>query len=61
MSRIIKYEVVVCGVPVEVKNLKEAESKLKRHEVSDSITDVTYIVRKEYSRRGNLMEEIMVG
>jgi hypothetical protein len=58
-KRVIKYEVVVCGETVKVQDLKEAEAKLKRHEQSDFAP--SYIVRKEYSHKGNLLEEVMVG
>ena len=59
MSKIIKFEVVVHGEPVEVANLKEAEDRMRRIEQSDFAP--SYIVRKEYSKQGNLLEEIMIG
>lgn len=59
MSRIVKFEVVIHGEPVEVANLKEAEDKMRKIEQSDFAP--SYIVRKEYSRQGNLLDEIMIG
>jgi hypothetical protein len=59
MSRIIKFEVVVHGQPVQVNDLKEAEDRMRRVEQSDFAP--SYIVRKEYSNQGNLLEEVMVG
>lgn len=59
MSRVIKYEVVVHGEPVQVNNLKEAEDRMRRLEQSDFAP--SYIVRKEFSKQGTLLEEVMVG
>ena len=59
MSRVIKYEVVVHGEPVQVGSLKEAEDRMKRVEQSDF--SPSYIVRKEFSKQGTLLEEVMVG
>jgi hypothetical protein len=59
MSRIIKFEVIVHGEPVQVGSLKEAEDRMRRVEQSDF--SPSYIVRKEYSNQGNLLEEVMVG
>jgi len=54
-----KYEVVINGESVKVANLKEAEEKIKRIEYNDF--DVSYIVKKIYTKSGKLLEEIMVG
>ncbi len=59
MSRIIKFEVVVHGQPVQVNDLKEAEDRMRRVEQSDFAP--SYIVRKEFSKQGTLLEEVMVG
>jgi hypothetical protein len=58
-KRVIKYEVIVCGEVIKVENLKEAEDRLKRHELSDFAP--SYILRKEFSQKGNLLDVIMVG
>jgi hypothetical protein len=58
-KRVIKYVVIVWGEGHEVGSLKEAEDKLKRHEQSDFAP--SYIVRREFSQSGKLLEEIMVG
>lgn len=59
MSKIIKFEVVVHGEPVMVSSLKEAEDRMRRIEQSDFAP--SYIVRKEFTTQGELLEEIMIG
>jgi hypothetical protein len=54
-----EYQLILYGKPVEVKNLKEAEDRLKRSEYSDF--SVSYIVRRVYNKKGELVEEVMVG
>jgi hypothetical protein len=54
-----EYQLILYGQPVEVKNLKEAEDRLKRSEYSDF--SLSYIVRRVYNKKGELVEEVMVG
>jgi hypothetical protein len=54
-----EYQLILYGKPVEVKNLKEAEDRLKRSEYSDF--SLSYIVRRVYNKKGELVEEVMVG
>jgi hypothetical protein len=58
-GRVVKYEVIVHGVPVAVNNLQEAEKRMNGIEQSDFA--MSYILRKEYSKTGKLLDEIMVG
>lgn len=55
----VEFEVMVYGEPVKVGSLKEAEDKQKRVEQSDFY--YSYIIRKEYDKKGTLVSEIMVG
>ncbi len=54
-----EYQLILYGQPVQVKDLKEAEDRLKRSEYSDF--SVSYIVRRVYNKKGELVEEVMVG
>ena len=59
MSRVIKYEVHLNGQVYQCETKPEAEKKYGSAEKIDFF--YSFIVRKEYSRQGNLLEEIMVG
>lgn len=59
MSRVIKYEVHLNGQVYHCETKPEAEKKLNSSEKIDFF--YSYIVRKEYSRFGNLLDEIFVG
>ncbi len=54
-----EYQLILYGQPVQVKDLKEAEDRLKRSEYSDF--SLSYIVRRVYNKKGELVEEVMVG
>jgi hypothetical protein len=58
-GRIVEYEVIVNGVPVKVKDMNEADKKMNSIDQSDFA--ISYIVRKEYSKDGKLLDEILVG
>jgi hypothetical protein len=58
-KRIIKYEVVVNGQVHPAETLTEAEKKLNSLEKLEILP--YYILRKEYSERGRLLEEYYVG
>jgi hypothetical protein len=59
MKNNFEYEVIIYGQPIQVKDLKEAQDRMKRVEYSDFA--VSYIVRKEYTPNGKLVEEVMIG
>jgi hypothetical protein len=55
----IELYVILYGEEHKVTTLKEAEDRMRRHELSDF--HPSYILRKEYSKSGKLLNEIMVG
>lgn len=55
----IQYGIFLNGEYVDTKDLKEAEDRFKRVEKSDF--SFTFIVRKEFSKDGKLLSEIMIG
>lgn len=59
VSNIVKFEVIVHGEIFNVNSIKEAEDKMKRIEQSDF--NPSYIIKKVFSKSGDLLEEIMVG
>lgn len=59
MSRIIKFEVHLNGQVYQCETKTEAEKKLNSSEKIDFF--YSYIVRKEYSKFGNLLDEVFVG
>lgn len=54
MANTFEYEVVIYGETQPVSSYKEAEDKIKRIEHSDF--SVSYIVKKEFSPSGKLVE-----
>lgn len=58
MSRIIKFEVVIHGESKIVDTLTEAEKLISRTDYSDF--EPCYILRKEYSRQGNLLDTYII-
>lgn len=55
----IQYGVFLNGEYIDTKDLKEAEDKFKRVEKSDF--SFTFIIKKEFSKDGKLLSEIMIG
>lgn len=55
----IQYGVFLNGEYIDTKDLKEAEDRFKRVEKSDF--SFTFIVKKEFSKDGKLLSEIMIG
>ncbi len=55
----VQYGVFLNGEYTDTKDLKEAEDRFKRVEKSDF--SFTFIVRKEFSKDGKLLSEIMIG
>jgi hypothetical protein len=55
----VEFGVVLYGEYFQVASLPEAENRMKRHEPSD--LQPSYIVRRGYSKNGQLIEEVMVG
>jgi hypothetical protein len=54
----VKFQVVINNEVVDASSLKEAESRLKRIEQNDFF--IAYIVRKEYSKNGKLLNEYFI-
>lgn len=53
------YEIIICDKVVHVTNdVKEAERILYKHEITDF--GMNYILRKEYSSVGRLLDQIMM-
>lgn len=54
----VKFEVVINEDVIEVSDLKEAESRLKRVEQNDFY--IPYILKKEYSKSGKLLNQFLI-
>ncbi len=58
-KRTMVYEIIICDKVVHVTNdVKEAERILYKHEITDF--GMNYILRKEYSSVGRLLDQIMM-
>jgi len=58
MNLVVKYEVVIYGQSKIVETLQEAENLMRRHEYSDFAP--SYILKKEYTKRGKLLDVIVI-
>lgn len=58
-KREIKFFVSINGTESEASSSKDAHEKLRRSEQNDFL--FAYVVRREYSQQGNLLEEFLEG
>lgn len=58
-KREIKYAVSINGIEEAAKDSKEAHERLRRTEQNDFL--FAFVIRREYSEKGNLLAEILEG